>query len=336
MNRKDLLQALNRVAPGLSSKESVEQSDCYIFMGDRVVTFNDELAVSFPFDTGIEGAINAKKFYDIMLKLKDKDIGLKINENELQIKAKKSRGGIRVYEHSLLFAEEFRAEKQWIPIPHGFEEALKFCIFTVSKDENMGILMGVHVSQHYIESTDNYRVSRRFYQDLEMPFDDFVIPAASAIQLCKYELAEIYVDEAWAHFRTSGNTEISCRILYADYPNLDRFLKEFKGKEIELPDDFAGVVSRAGVFSEVDREVSVSKVRVSLQKETLKIRGEDDIGWFEGEADIEYDGDPIEFYSSPQHLIELFGVSHQILIGKSLIRFEHEGDFIYVTAMIGE
>lgn len=335
MDRKLLLEALDRVSPGLSPKESIEQSDCYVFLGDRVVTFNDEIAVSYPIDIDIEGAVKAKPFYEIIKRLKDKDVELEIVKGELRFNGKKGRGGVCIQDEIELALDEFSKEKEWVPCPHGFTKALQFALYTVSKDENLGVATGVHVCDTYVESTDNFRVSRKFYEDLELPFDNFVIPAPSAKQLLNYDLGEIYVDGSWAHFRTLDNTEISCRIYNEDFPELDEFVENFKGTAIDLPEDFANIVDRAGVFSDVDDELSLDKVMVVIEDGKLTIKGETtEVGFWEESTELEYKGDQVDFYSSPAHLIEMFEITHRVTIGDNLIRFEKVNDFIYVTAMI--
>lgn len=336
MNRKDLVEALDRVAPGLSPKESIEQSDCYVLLGDKIVTFNDEIAVSYPFDIGIEGAVNATTLYKLLKRIKTKEIDVSVKGGELRIKGGKGKGGIRLDSEIALPIEDFKGEKEWIPCPHGFAQALRMTLYTVSREENMGVCTGVHVSETFAESTDNFRVTRKFYDELDMPFDDFVIPAVSAKHIMGYDLDEVYVDGTWAHFRAKDDTEISCRIYNEEYPNLQRFAEAEGGTTVELPDSFADLVSRAGVFSEMDEEVALEKIKLTLQKNKLIVRGDAEQGHWEEEAKVEYDDDKIEFFSSPQHLVEMFALTREFTISDTLITFKKADDFVYVTAMISD
>lgn len=336
MKRADLLEALERVAPGLAQKESIEQGDCYVFLGDRVVTFNDEVAVSFPIDIGFEGAVNAKKLYELVKRMKTKEITLTPSKEELKIKGGKGKGGIRLQESIALPIDEFKGEKEWVPCPHGFPKALRFVLFTVSQEEHLGVCTGVHVSDTFMESTDNFRVTRKYYEDLEMPFEDFVLPSGSAKHLTNYDLGEIYVDGSWAHFRALDNTEISARIYNEEYPNLDRFIDTKGGACIALPDNFLELVARAGVFSEMDESQPLEKVKVSLTDDKITVRGRNEQGWFEEAASTEYDGADIDFISSPKHLAEMYAVTPNLRIIDDRIVFEKEDDFVYITAMIQE
>jgi len=340
MNRKELLKALNLVEPGLSPKESIEQSDCYVFSKDRVVTFNDDIAVSTIAHTGFEGAVHAKTLYTILSRMKEKEIELSMRDEILYINGKKGKGGMRVHEDILLPMDEIKCEKTWVPVPHGFIEALRFCLNAAATNPDMGILTGVHVSQYYTQATDNFRVARRYYQDLEMPFNDFIIPGKSILQLIKYDISEMFLSDSWVHFRVGDEIDIACRIYNEDFPNINKFFdRKFKGEVIELPDDFVEIIKRADVFSLPDDELEVYILHVSLKDGKIRIKSGDkdskkSAGFWNEVAEVDYDKDEIGFYSSPPHLVEMFNVTREITLGKKLLRFEREGDFIFITGML--
>ena len=49
INRKELLDTLSIVSPGVSNKEmAIEQATTFAFLKDRVVTYNDEISISHP------------------------------------------------------------------------------------------------------------------------------------------------------------------------------------------------------------------------------------------------------------------------------------------------
>ena len=48
MKKAELIKALEAVRPGLANKEMIEQSTSFAFMKDRVVTYNDEISISYP------------------------------------------------------------------------------------------------------------------------------------------------------------------------------------------------------------------------------------------------------------------------------------------------
>jgi len=48
VNRVELKEALERVRPGLASKDIIDQATSFAFLKDRVVTYNDEISISHP------------------------------------------------------------------------------------------------------------------------------------------------------------------------------------------------------------------------------------------------------------------------------------------------
>ena len=59
INREELLNQLESVLPGLSTREIIEQSSCFVFMNKEVITYNDEISCSHKSRLDIEGAIVA-------------------------------------------------------------------------------------------------------------------------------------------------------------------------------------------------------------------------------------------------------------------------------------
>jgi hypothetical protein len=66
VNREVLLQQLESVQAGLSSREIIEQSSCFVFKDGNVVTFNDEVSCSRPCELGsFTGAVQAAPLLSI-------------------------------------------------------------------------------------------------------------------------------------------------------------------------------------------------------------------------------------------------------------------------------
>jgi len=87
IKKAELQKALELVKPGLAGKELIEQSTSFAFMGNRVVTYNDEISMSVPLVEGfnLTGAVKAEELYKLLTKLKGDEITLELTENEIQI-----------------------------------------------------------------------------------------------------------------------------------------------------------------------------------------------------------------------------------------------------------
>ena len=127
ISRVELLEALEKVKPGLANRELIEQSTSFAFIGDRVVTYNDEISVSH-LVKGLEnmkGAIKAKTLYEFLARVKDEEIEIEQEENEVLIKTGRSKAGLRFeYEIRLPF-EEVGEIGKWKKLPEDFVDALR-------------------------------------------------------------------------------------------------------------------------------------------------------------------------------------------------------------------
>jgi hypothetical protein len=58
IQKTNLIQALEKVRPGLSAKEAILQSTSFAFLNGCVVTYNDEISLSHP----VEGCDNYRVY----------------------------------------------------------------------------------------------------------------------------------------------------------------------------------------------------------------------------------------------------------------------------------
>ena len=93
VNRKQLLAALESVSPGLTQKDEISR---FVFKGNRLRTFNDEVACSAPNPLErVEGAVPAKLLLDLLRKLTVDVVDVE-QKDELLIRCKGRRAGIRI------------------------------------------------------------------------------------------------------------------------------------------------------------------------------------------------------------------------------------------------
>ena len=95
VNREEFLNKLDAVRGGLAVRETVEQSSCFVFTGDRIATFNDEVAASVDFKTDFSGAVAAKPLTDILRKLPEETVDLSEAADGLVVSGKGRRATVR-------------------------------------------------------------------------------------------------------------------------------------------------------------------------------------------------------------------------------------------------
>jgi DNA polymerase III sliding clamp (beta) subunit (PCNA family) len=332
-SRKNLLEVLTSVLPGLAAKEEVEQSTSFVFKDGRVYTFNDEVAVSCPTDLDIEGAVQGKELYALLNKLTAEEVDVTVKENQLRVKAGRSNSGITLEEEVTMPLDEIPQpqEEDWKKIPVGLLEGIAFTLFSCSREASMPVLTNVHVAKGVVESCDGYRATR--YEGKKIK-KSFLIPASSAQQLIKYkDISKYAVMDGWAVFGTKEGLIFSCRVFEEKYPELDSFF-DFEGFEIKFPEKIADVLDKASIFMDTSDDLG-ERVTISLQKKKMIVRGEGQKGWFEEEVPTKYKGDEVQFVVNPAFLKQAIATLDHVLVGESRLKFVGE-NFSHIVALLAE
>lgn len=338
MKKEALLTALEIVKPGLASKEAIEQTTAFAFVKKRVVTYNDEISISHPLE-GIDftGAVQAEELYQLLKKIKPKkgekesdlEIDVKITDHEILISAGRIKAGITLQSEVKLPLEEISKPGKWLPLPEGFLKSAQFVMGACSKSQSKPALMCVHVHEDgYAEGSDNYRIMRHQIKE-PMPVKTFLIPASSVRALLTITPTQIAESSGWVHFKTEENTIISCRIFEDTYPDATKFLN-VQGTEISFPKTISAILDRASIFSKNENNEE-GEVHIQLDKNRIKIRSKSIAGWFEEEANVPYDGEPLEFEVTPSMLTNVLNESQTCIYSERLLKFEGE-NWVYIAA----
>lgn len=338
--KKEALQkALEKVKPGLASKEIIEQSTHFAFMGDRVVTYNDEISISCQVENlDLTGAISAQELYAFLGRIKATEIEAEVTDNEIRLTSGKSKAGLVLYPEIKLPLEELGELTQWEPLPDGFMEALSFCRFSCSKDMSRPILTCVHVGVDYMESSDNTRFTYRKISD-ELQVPEFLIPATTVNDLKRYDIAEISTSKGWVHFRTKDKTlTFSCRIFQDEYPDTTAILSMSDDSvEVIMPKGLTEVLDKASVFAKTQFD-SDTMVSVTLEDKKMLIEAKNAAGWFEEALPVRYNEAPIKFMINPAFLEDMAGKTKSCFISANKIRFGNQDTdgWTHIIGLVGE
>src|SRR5690554_5571655 len=121
VKKAELQAALEKVKPGLADRELIEQATSFAFMNGRVVTYNDEISISHPVqDLDVEGAIKAEALYSFLNRVKQDIITIDVDDNQVKIKAGRSKAGLVLEKEVKLPVEEVGEIGKWMPLPEGF------------------------------------------------------------------------------------------------------------------------------------------------------------------------------------------------------------------------
>lgn len=331
INREEFLKQLESVMPGLSTKEIIEQSSCFIFKDKTVNTYNDEIACSIKSLLKIEGAVSAMPLISLLRKLKEDELEISVNDANTQviIKVKQKRSGINMEQDILLPIEAVDKPKKWKKLPDNFADAIAIVQPCAGTNQTQFAMTCVHITSKWIEACDNHQVCRyRIKTDVDK---ELLIRKESLKHIISLDMIEFSETKHWTHFRNSDGLILSCRHWVDDYPSDDiTKVLQMKGDPLTLPKGLAEAVEKAEIFSSENAEGS--NVIVSLKKGKFKITGKGTSGWFTEIKKSKYDGVSLQFTIPPKLLVELVQHYNECEVSENRLKVKG-GKFVYVTVL---
>jgi len=325
VNREQLLKQLEAVTPGLSPKAIIEQSDCFVFRKQKVITFNDEIACRVATKVDFEGAVPADPLLKLLRKLQETELDMEVGEGGLKIRGKGRRAVVQLHQEIVLPVETIDRPSEWTPVGKNLLEALGMAIHCCSKDESKFVLTCVHVHPKWVESSDDVQILR--YKTKTGISQATLVRGASVKYVVGMDVTELSESESWIHFKGADGLIISCRRFKMDYPDTSAFIEQ-RGKKVKLPDGLDEAVEKAEIFSaqnEMDNFVSVQ-----LSQDLLRLEGRGASGWYRESRKISYSSEPLKFFIDPRLLREIRQRSDECEVAKGLLRVEG-GSFVYAT-----
>lgn len=334
IERDSFINALTKVKPGLANKEIIEQSTNFIFHENKVFTYNDDIMVSHPLELDIEAAVPAKELYSLISKQKVDEIEIILKDSELLITGGRTKAGIKVSEELTILPliKEVSIPEAFFTLPKNFAEAVRFCIFSTSKDMSKPALTCIHVKEDIVESCDNYRLTQ---YKLSKPIKkEFMIPYQPARYIGNMKVKSYTISKNWLHFKAEDNTIISCRTYVDKYPNISSMTKVI-GKEIQFPKGIIETLDRVQIFSESEF-VQDELIKITLKKDKMLVRGEGDTGWINETLKVKYDGSDLSFWVSPRLIRDILVLLNKTIYGTNN-KLKFTGDsFCHIVCLAEE
>lgn len=305
VNREALLNDLALVKAGLSPREFIEQSSCFVFQDGMVMTFNDEVACRKSIDLNITGAVQAPALVAILEKLEEPELKVRENDNgELEFRGKNKGFAITKDAEVFLPIDRVEVPEKWRSIPAEFSEAVELVRQCVSKDETKFTLTCVHLHPEYIEACDNSQIMRcKIDTGLKRPI---LVRGSSLAHITSLGMDQIATTKSWIHFKNPTGLIFSCRKYIDEYYGTDELLK-FKGHPIVIPKGMAKAADRAAIFA-ADKSGD-PLVMISLSNGVMKIKGEGLSGNYWEAKKVNYQGPAMDFLIAPallRHIAERY------------------------------
>lgn len=301
IKREELINDLEMVKAGVSPREFIEQSSCFVFQDGQVITFNDEVACRKKTVLRTTGAVQATALTEILQKINEPDLKVRENEKgELEFRGKRKAFGIVKDSEIFLPIDRVEIPEKWRALPPEFTEACNMVQHCVSQDENRFLLTCIHLTPDHIEACDNMQALRcQVNTGLKNPT---LVRGTSLHHITSLGMDKIALTASWVHFRNPQDLVFSCRRYAEDYPSLDSIF-EVKGHPIVIPKGLKEASERAAVFA--TDQSGEPQMTVSLREGMLQIKGEGYSGWYKELKKVAYKGPPINFLISPELLKEI-------------------------------
>jgi len=299
-------EILLKIKPGLASKGIVEQATHFVFTGDDVFTYNDQISISYPLETEFKCSVPSTKLYDFVKDLKGKEVEVTLKEGQLLLTCGKTKAGINVSTDETIMElvddMGFPKDTEWKSLDKEFLEGIKLCMFSASKDLSCPYMTCISVENNRLVSGDDIRIS---LFDLKHDISDtFLLPATAATELVKFDIVEYALMKSWVFFSTLDGIVFCSRIVVDEYPNVSEFFEMNNAVTMKLPSEFKDSINT--VYPMADGDFDIDKqIEISVTKNTLKCRSDGASGWAETSIDIHDKVPDLTFKANPVFLSEV-------------------------------
>jgi hypothetical protein len=321
---KELLAPLSRI---VSTKDTTENGDKFIFDGKKVYAFNGEIFACQELKTDFECAIPAETFFKMISKYGMNEIEIEIGEDD-HLHIKKGRS-----DTEFAFETEFEcpvatSKLQWTELPNDFVNGITFASYTTGNDFSDIRNVCIHVKGDVIESTDINRITQ-YYPEGDVS-DEMFIPKTLIKYIGQINPVEYSLTEDWIYFRNANRVMMAFRItIVKEYYDLQSAIdNNIKGEKIKLPDKIVDALEKAEIVLssqfEADRFVEIVAKKGQLTVKAIGGKG----GKHVSKMKIDFEGE-VKFEINPRSMIEMMINGNELILSENSLVMETE----YATLM---
>ena len=329
IEKDKLINELEMVRAGLSPRELIEQSSCFVFKDGYVMTFNDEIACRVKSSLKVTGAIQASRLLGILEKVDDSELEVRSDEeDELVFKGKKKMFGITKEAEVFLPIDQVEEPGDWVKVPKEFAAAVEKLQHAVSTDASKFLLCCVHIAPKHMEACDNLQIMRfSFKTNIKKPI---LVRGTSLAEITSLGMHEMSVTKSWIHFRNQAGLILSVRFYAEDYHDLAPLMEVDDPSELKLSAALKEASERASVFA---ADTSGDPfLEVSLKANRCIVKGQGLTGWYKEQKKVSYDGPPLNFMIAPSLLDYVAKEHNDVVINETKLKAEGS-NWVYITVL---
>ncbi len=337
VNRSTLIAQLEAVRFGVSAKNMVEQSTCVVFKGDKVFSFNDETACWGPSCLSLPTpvAVVAAPLLAALPKLPDDELEVIQKESGLLFRGKGKDFEVLGELEIRLPIDEVPIPTKWSPMPSEVLEGLPLVIDCASRNDADYIWSMVHLTDKFVEASDNAQVAR--WRAKCPPFARPLLVRAETLKsVIHIEPSEVSVLDQWVFFRQgTDGPMVGCRVYHEDkYQDMSSVVEgDGDFHTAILPKSLGDAADRAYVFSQENADQD--DVTVKLEPGFAMIVGQGATGKYREKRKVKYDGPAVEFQIPAKLLTKITKEFAECLISATMIRVK-SGRLTYAVSLVKE
>lgn len=339
ISRKSFLEALSFITSGIASDSIIEQSDLVMMDETRLVSYNDEIAVSHPYEIGYKGGVSANELYKLLQKLPTDEIEIgeaeEENQNQLVIRCEAVEAIFFVVKDVAIPELGIDEIDGWIELPPDFCHGVEFCVSSASTDTAKGVLTCINVKGGAVMSCDNFQATRYELKAGLPKGAELNIPKQAAKELSKYNPKEVALSDNWIHFRNDAGTVFSARVMSGEYPEVEGLFENVRGKTIPLPKDLKKSLGRVEILADEDSKFMGKVVNIEIANKEILCRGQGSSGKITEKIKTPFKDEIPPFAINPALLSRILEVVNEAILTEKVLLFSGQG-FDHVIALISQ
>ncbi|MCL1935175.1 MAG: DNA polymerase III subunit beta [Defluviitaleaceae bacterium] len=319
-SKDKLIQATNIAIKAVSVRTTLEILECFLIEAeDKLKIYSNDLEMTIETSeievTIIEKgkiAINAKMFFDIIRKLPENDIIIKVEENyNVYIKSGKVEFKI-MGQNPLDFPEIVKLDKieKYSVSSKIFKNMIRQTIFSISTTDDKPALTGflLEIENGFLNlvTVDNFRISLRSEELVEINKDiSVLVPSKTLNELSKLlnsdDNLDIYFSDKYILFELQEAIIIS-KLKEGEFIRYKQILEQ--NHTIKF------LINKKEILESLERSLIVSNdtkknpVSLKINDRKLTITSTAEIGNLYDEISIDNNGPSLEISFNPKYLIE--------------------------------
>jgi len=337
--RNQLITIVDRLFAGVSAKTGlVEDFKSIVVQPERIFSYNDEIGVTIPIETGVSATISADDFKKSLVAIEEDSVELEtINDGKtLTITSDSTEVSLQTRDASGIgkYIEQIdMSALEWKPIPEDLINALQLCLSSCSTALAAGVLSNIYVSGTDVCATNTLSISK---YTLKEPSDEFMIPGSSVKELRRFvNIKEIAVGQGWVFFKSGDESIMFSRVISGDYPyeDIKTILEQAKeGKEVTFPKELGKEMDRISFMADGD-SIEDKVVDVTVKNGEVFVKAEKSTGSITKKLKVpKVVSSDFSIGVSPYHMSAILNITTSGFLTESALLFQ-SNEYIHSVAL---